>query len=91
MISKIFLIINKINSKEKLKLVYIIFLNLVSTVLEVLSIGLIFPVIIFLVKPFEEILQNNYLKIIIYKLNLETQIQLVFFSLLSIFLAREIN
>ena len=87
MISKIFLIINKINSKEKLKLVYIIFLNLVSTVLEVLSIGLIFPVIIFLVKPFEEILQNNYLKIIIYKLNLETQIQLVFFSLLSIFLA----
>ena len=87
MISKIFLIINKINSKEKLKLVYIIFLNLVSTVLEVLSIGLIFHVIIFLVKPFEEILQNNYLKIIIYKLNLETQIQLVFFSLLSIFLA----
>ena len=87
MISKIFLIINKINSKEKLKLVYIIFLNLISTVLEVLSIGLIFPVIIFLVKPFEEILQNNYLKIIIYKLNLETQIQLVFFSLLSIFLA----
>ena len=87
MISKIFLIINKINSKEKLKLIYIIFLNLISTVLEVLSIGLIFPVIIFLVKPFEEILQNNYVKIIIYKLNLETQIQLVFFSLLSIFLA----
>ena len=55
MISKIFLIINKINSKEKLKLIYIIFLNLISTVLEVLSIGLIFPVIIFLVKPFEEI------------------------------------
>ena len=86
MISKIFLIINKINSKEKLKLIYIIFLNLISTVLEVLSIGLIFPVIIFLVKPFEEILQNNYVKIIIYKLNLETQIQLVFFSLVSIFL-----
>ena len=86
MISKIFLIINKINIREKLKLIYIIFLNLISTVLEVLSIGLIFPVIIFLVKPFEEILQNNYVKIIIYKYNLETQIQLVFFSLVSIFL-----
>ena len=31
-------------------------------------------------------MQNNYVKIIIYKLNLETQIQLVFFSLVSIFL-----
>lgn len=86
MISQTFSIINKINKKEKLKLIYIIFLNVISTILEVLSIGLIFPVIIFLVKPFEEILQNNYAKIIIYKLNLETQIQLVFVSLVSILL-----
>ncbi len=86
MISKIFSIINEINSKEKLKLIYIIFLNVISTILEVLSIGLIFPVIIFLVKPFKEILQNKYVDFIVNKFNLESQIQLVFFSLLSIFL-----
>ncbi len=86
MISKIFSIINKIDIKEKIKLIYIIFLNVISTVLEVLSIGLIFPVIIFLVKPFEEILQNNYVDFIANKFNLDSQLELVFFSLLSIFL-----
>ncbi|WP_440678968.1 ATP-binding cassette domain-containing protein [Candidatus Pelagibacter sp. HIMB1611] len=87
MISKIFLIINKINNKEKLKLIYIIILNVFSTFLEVLSIGLIFPVIIFLVKPFEELLQNKYAYILISKINIENQIQLVLLSLISIFFA----
>ena len=86
MIDKILLIINKIDSKEKLKLIYIIFLNVISTILEVLSIGLIFPLIIFLVKPFEEILQNKYVNFIINKLNIDNQVELVFFSLLSVFL-----
>ena len=86
MIDKILLIINKIDSKEKLKLIYIIFLNVISTILEVLSIGLIFPLIIFLVKPFEEILQNKYVNFIINKFNIDEQVELVFFSLLSVFL-----
>lgn len=86
MIDKILLIINKIDSKEKLKLIYIVFLNVISTILEVLSIGLIFPLIIFLVKPFEEILQNKYVNFIINKFNIDNQAELVFFSLLSVFL-----
>ena len=48
-------IINLISEKKKFFFFYIIVLNFFSTILELIGIGAVFPVIVFLTKPITEL------------------------------------
>lgn len=57
-------LLNILNKKEKIKLIYLGFLMLINTLLELLSIGMILPVLSILFKENLDILPDNFYEII---------------------------
>lgn len=70
--------------KERLNFFYILILNLLATFLELLGVGLIFPIILTLTNSYEELSKIEYLTYFIKFFNIRNQQELIYFGIFFI-------